>query len=219
MMGNISYFCHFNVLNSMSLKFNVLEAGSKKKSFPSLPPPIQSPLLSPKRTKFAGDLRISLVYLCVEGEERELLVQSCGLVSCPLSHLAFRHHDLTCAVVWLPLLGLWVLRAGVCGWYLRYGADIVPGHKISCIWSFSHPNFRPFPVLQVSQLYYIPLFYSSSVSLSHAGMCVPLRDLQSLLPRPLLQPQTDIKVLEHWGSCRASRKGLRSSSLFSLNSF
>ena len=183
MMVNISYFCHFNVLNSMSLKFNVFEVGSKKKkkSFPSpLPPPIQSSLLSPKWTKFPGDLCISLVYLCVEGEDRELLVQSCSLVSCLLSHLAFRHRDLTFAVVWLPLLGLWVLRAGICCWYLSYGANMVPGHKISCIWSFSHPNFRPFPVLQVSQLYYIPLLYSSSVSLSHAGMCVSLCETSSL---------------------------------------
>ena len=95
MVVKISYFCHFNVLNSVSLKFEVFETNSKKKISLLLFFLLFSLPCSPLSE--LSSLGVYISAWCISGLKMSV-GESCSLVSCLLSHLAFRCHDLTPAL-------------------------------------------------------------------------------------------------------------------------
>ena len=94
MVVKISYFCHFSVLNLVSLKFNVFETNSKKKISRLLFFLLFSLPCSPLSE--LSSLGIYTMAWCISVLKMSV-GERCSLVSCLLSLLAFRHHDLTSA--------------------------------------------------------------------------------------------------------------------------
>ena len=103
MVVKISYFCHFNVLNSVSLKFEVFETNSKKKISLLLFFLLFSLPCSPLSE--LSSLGVCISAWCISGLKMSV-GESCSLVGCLLSHLAFRRHDLTPAL-YLANFSLW----------------------------------------------------------------------------------------------------------------